>query len=113
MRKIALLLSLALLPWFAHKLGGPKWVLLTAATPFFLLAMSMNSKEDDPEQNMFGEASEAIGKWALLLLGIGAFVFGIAAFSLKGTSSLIGIFWWVLPATLIAVLIALIGILRK
>jgi hypothetical protein len=63
MQKVLLLIALALPPWVAAKLGAPKWGMLLAALPFFLLAMNMNSGGNDPEQYMFGRASGAVGRW--------------------------------------------------
>jgi fatty acid desaturase len=48
----------------------------------------------------------------LLILGVGGVAFGVAAWSLKGSSSLIGLFWWVLPVAVVVAVIALIRLFR-
>ncbi|MCU6435054.1 hypothetical protein LPB67_14850 [Undibacterium sp. Jales W-56] len=109
MMKILLLLVLAIPPWLAVKFGAPKWGLALSTAPFFLLAMSMG----DPDDHMFGEASEWIGKWLLLFVGLGGIALGLAAWTLRGTSSLLGLAWWVGPIALIVAIIAVVRILRK
>jgi hypothetical protein len=110
MIRLLLLLVLAIPPWLAVKFGAPKWVTGLSIAPFFLLAMNMG---DDPEEHMFGEASEGIGKWLLLFVGLGGVVIGLAAWALRGTSSLLSLIWWVGPIALIVVIIGIVRLVRK
>lgn len=105
MTKILLLIALAIPPWLAAKLGAPHWALVLSAIPFFLLAMRMG----DADEDMLGEASGTVGRWLFLLMGIGGLALGAVAWTLKGTSSLLGVIWWVLP---VALIIFVVGIFR-
>lgn len=72
MHKLLWLLASAIPLWLAAKVGAPKWGLLLAAAPFFLIAMSM----DDPDEDALGEASGPFRKGALAVLGIGGLILG-------------------------------------
>ena len=109
MKKIALLLILAIPPWLATKFGAPKWGVILSMVPFGLLAMSMG----DSDENLLGEASSSVGKWLFLLLGIGGLVLGTVAWSLRGTSSLLGVLWWILPVALVILIVGVVRILRE
>lgn len=109
MKKIVWLLVLAVPPWLAVKWGAPKWGLTLSIVPFFLLAMSMG----DSDEHMFGEASEGIGKWLFLLVGLGGLVLDGTAFALRGTSSLWGVAWWMGPVALVVVIVGVVRVLRK
>ncbi len=113
MRTVFLVIALAVIPWIANKLGAPAWGTALAALPLLLFLIVMNWSEDDPEENMLGSASEPVRKWLLPLLGVGALAFGIAAASLKGTSSLLSIFGWVLPIGLVVLLIGIFKFFKK
>jgi len=71
-RKIAILLLLAIPPWVAAEWGVAKWVALLAAAPFFLFAMTLGN----PEEELLGEASAPFRKRALVLLAAGGLVLG-------------------------------------
>ena len=109
MSKILFLLALAIPPWLAGKFDAPKWVLLLSSVPFGLLAISMG----DPDEHMFGEASEKVGRYLFLLLGLGGTALGVLAWSLRGTSSILGVLWWFLPAGLVLLAVAIVRVLRK
>jgi len=109
MSKILLLVALAIPPVIAGKLDAPKWVLLLLAVPFGLLAMSM----DDSDEHLLGGASQAIGKYLFLLVGLGGVALGALAWSLRGTSSLLGVVWWLLPVALLVLVVGVWRVLRK
>lgn len=109
MTKILWLIALALLPWLATRLDAPKWAVLLTLVPFGLLAMSMG----DSDEEMFGDASPKVGRFLFLGLGMGmgmgSVALGLVAFSLRGSASMLGLIWWVLP---IAVVLLVIGVIR-
>lgn len=105
MTKILWLIALALLPWLATRLDAPKWAVLLSLVPFGLLAMSMG----DSDEEMFGDASPKVGRFLFLLLGIGGVALGAVAFSLRGSDSMLGLVWWILP---IAIVLLVLGIVR-
>lgn len=105
MTKILWLIALALLPWLATRLDAPKWAVLLSLVPFGLLAMSMG----DSDEEMFGDASSKVGRLLFLLLGIGGVALGAVAFSLRGSDSMLGLVWWILP---IAIVLLVLGIVR-
>lgn len=109
MTKILLLLALAIPPGLAAKFDAPKWALLLSAAPFGLLAMSMG----DSDEHLLGEGSEKAGRYLLLLVGLGGLAFGLIAWSLRGTSTLLGAFWWLLPISLVVTVVAVVRLLRK
>jgi hypothetical protein len=73
MRKIAWLLVLALPAWVATEFDAPKWVLMLAAAPFLLFAMTLG----DPDEHLLGEASGTFRKGALIVIGVGGLILGI------------------------------------
>ena len=105
MSKILWLIAFTLPPWLAAKLDAPKWAVLLSLVPFGLLAMRMG----DPDEEMFGDASPKVGRFLFLLLGIGGVALGAVAFSLRGSASMLGLVWWILP---IAVVLLVLGIVR-
>ena len=113
MRTVLLVLALAVLPWIVNKLGAPAWATAAAAAPLLLYLIGKNWHLDDPEENMLGAASEPVRKWALLILGIGGVALGIAAASMKGTTSLLAIVEWLLPFAVLFFLFALFRIFKK
>jgi hypothetical protein len=72
MRKYLWLLVLAIPPWIAVEVDAPKWIVLLAVAPFFLLAMTL----DDPDQDLLGEASGSFRKGTLIVIGAGGLVLG-------------------------------------
>ncbi|MEG3788972.1 hypothetical protein V1318_02435 [Lysobacter sp. CCNWLW3] len=72
MRKYVWLLILAIPPWVAVKLDAPKWGVVLAVAPFFILAMTL----DDPDEDLLGESSGAFRKGALIAIGVGGLVLG-------------------------------------
>jgi hypothetical protein len=64
------LLVLALPPWAAVEFGAPKWGLMLAVAPFFLVAMTL----EDPDVELLGESSGAFRKGALAVAGVGGLV---------------------------------------
>lgn len=105
MKKIAMLLALAIPPWLATKFGAPKWGVILSIVPFGLFAMSMG----DSDENLLGKASSGVGKWLFLLVGIGGLVLGTVAFSFRDTSSFLGVLWWMLP---VAAIVFIVGVVR-
>lgn len=78
MLKYVWLLVLAIPPWAAVEFDSPKWVVMVAVAPFFLLAMTLGN----PEENLLGESPEKFRKGALVAIGIGGLVLGGAFFIL-------------------------------
>ena len=113
MRTVLIITALAAIPWLANKLGASPLGTAIAALPLLVYVIHLNWSEDDPEESMLGNASEPIRRWLPLLLGAGAAAFGIGAVMLKGSSSLLSIFGWVLPFALIALVAGIINLLKK
>ncbi len=109
MFKILLLLVLAIPPWIASKFDAPGWVLFLSLVPFGLLAMSMGDSDED----LLGEASGSFGRWLFLLLALGGVAALVLTSGLRGTSSLMGAFWWMLPLALAVLVFAVLRFLRK
>ena len=109
MTRILFLLALTVPPWLATKFAAPKWVVLLSIVPFGLLAMSMG----DSDEHMFGEASESVGKYLFLLLGLGSVALGLLAWSLRGTSSILGLVWWLLPLALVLLAVGVVRVFRQ
>lgn len=109
MTRILFLIVLAVPPWLATKFDAPKWVVLLSIVPFGLLAMSMG----DSDEHMFGDASETVGKYLFLLLGLGGVALGVLAWSLRGTFSILGEVWWLLPGALVLLAVGIFRLLRK
>ena len=78
MLKYIWLLVLAIPPWAAVEFDSPKWVVMIAVVPFFLLAMTLGN----PEEHLLGEASGKFRKGALVFIGVGGIVLGSALFIL-------------------------------
>ena len=108
MKQCLILVALTLPIWIADRLGAPKWGLMLASLPFFLMAASMG----DPDETMFGEASETIGGWLLVLVGMGCALAGWIGWSLRATSSLFGLLGWMLPVGLVVIALGAIRIFR-
>jgi len=72
MRKYAWLIALTIPPWAASELGAPKWGIMLALIPFLLFAMTL----DDPDEDMFGEATPSVGKGARVFLVVASLVVG-------------------------------------
>ncbi len=109
MFKILLLIALAIPPGLAAKLDAPRWALLLSAVPFGLLAMQMG----DSDEHLFGDASEKVGGFLFLLMGIGGVALGLLAWSLRGTASTLGMLWWFLPVGLVLLLVGIVRLLFK
>lgn len=78
MLKYIWLLVLAIPPWVAVEFDAPKWVVMVAAAPFFLFAMTLG----DPDEDLLGEASGTFRKGALVVMGVGGLVLGGIVFIL-------------------------------
>lgn len=109
MFKILLLVVLAIPPWVASKFDAPGWAVFLSLVPFGLLAMSMGDSDED----LLGEASGSFGRWLFLLLALGGVAALVLTSGLRGTSSLLGVFWWTLPLALVVLVIAVLRFLRK
>ncbi|GKT26370.1 hypothetical protein [Acidovorax sp. SUPP3334] len=109
MSKILLLIALTIPPGLAAKLDAPRWALLLSAVPFGLLAMHMG----DSDEHLFGDASEKVGRFLFLAMGIGGVALGLLAWSLRGTASALGMLWWFLPVALVLLLVGIVRILFK
>lgn len=70
MLKYAWFLVLAIPPWAAVEFEAPKWIVMLTAAPFFLFAMT----QENPDDDMLGEASGSFRKGALVVVGAGGLV---------------------------------------
>ncbi|MEO7887613.1 hypothetical protein [Polaromonas sp.] len=78
MLKYVWLVILAMPPWAAAEFDAPKWVVIVALVPFFLVLSILG----DPDENLLGEASGKFRKGALGVMGVGGLVLGVVFFIL-------------------------------
>lgn len=67
----------------------------------------------DLDEHMFGEASEGIGTWLLLFVGLGGTALGLVSWFLRDTPSLGGVVWWMGPIGLIVAIVGAVRLLRR
>ncbi|MBP6749672.1 MAG: hypothetical protein KA144_08535 [Xanthomonadaceae bacterium] len=87
----------------------PKWVWAVLAIPFFWVAMTENDPEEDwaESDSMLARFFRTGRLLYFICAGIFGIALGIAALSLKGSGTLIELFWFALPAGILALIIAL------
>lgn len=77
-RRLLVLVFLALPPFIASRFDAPSWAVIASAAPFFAYAMRLGS----PEETMFGDATPTVRRVTLTAVLVGGTVLAVVAYAL-------------------------------